>query len=411
MTGKSSNPQRRISDIATREIAQHNQLVVSQQPSNPYMTHKLLANSAQYSGSNKPFRFQQRAINSNKGAVDLQALKFDGVARSTAKLLKRQRVPSTSVEFTSTGVLNAAARARGKAGKPALRHLLPEHQRNPYNVGLLLSIISIYLSLHNPTSAISHLESFFARLEESPFETKQDVRFGPGLIAVAIALYRSEGRNSDATRELERAASYWGQTSDPPTSLLQKAGAALLEASGLEEPSSAAEIFSKLHKKSPEDRIASAGYVAAYAGQDLSKVSTEVEQLSSVSQLIHGIDVDGLENAGIPPSFNALAIAQRTASRKRGAPDQGSNKQKKMRKSRLPKDYDPSRTPDPERWLPLRDRSTYRPRGKKGKRKDVDRTQGGIPGDDLGAKDIGSPTGPIAGVGGGNKKNKKKNKK
>lgn len=48
-----------------------------------------------------------------------------------------------------------------------------------------------------------------------------------------------------------------------------------------------------------------------------------------------------------------------------------------MRKSRLPKDYEQGKAPDPERWLPLRDRSTYRPRGKKGRAKAA-LTQGGV---------------------------------
>jgi signal recognition particle subunit SRP72 len=34
--------------------------------------------------------------------------------------------------------------------------------------------------------------------------------------------------------------------------------------------------------------------------------------------------------------------------------------------------------PDPERWLPLRDRSSFRPKGKKGKKKASEATQGGI---------------------------------
>lgn len=36
---------------------------------------------------------------------------------------------------------------------------------------------------------------------------------------------------------------------------------------------------------------------------------------------------------------------------------------------KLPKNYDPKATPDPERWLPMRERSYYRGR-KKGKKKE-----------------------------------------
>ncbi|KAF7726038.1 Signal recognition particle core component [Apophysomyces ossiformis] len=39
-------------------------------------------------------------------------------------------------------------------------------------------------------------------------------------------------------------------------------------------------------------------------------------------------------------------------------------KTKKKRKPLLPKEFDPSQTPNPERWLPKRERSTYRVKGK-----------------------------------------------
>jgi len=39
-------------------------------------------------------------------------------------------------------------------------------------------------------------------------------------------------------------------------------------------------------------------------------------------------------------------------------------KKKRKRKIRLPKNYDPSIPPDPERWLPKRERSTYAKKGK-----------------------------------------------
>lgn len=41
-------------------------------------------------------------------------------------------------------------------------------------------------------------------------------------------------------------------------------------------------------------------------------------------------------------------------------------RKKKKRKPRLPKNCDPSVTPDPERWLPLRERSYYRKSRRKG---------------------------------------------
>lgn len=43
-------------------------------------------------------------------------------------------------------------------------------------------------------------------------------------------------------------------------------------------------------------------------------------------------------------------------------------KKHKKRKIRLPKRYDPKVQPDPERWLPRRERSTYRPKKQRDRR-------------------------------------------
>lgn len=86
-----------------------------------------------------------------------------------------------------------------------------------------------------------------------------------------------------------------------------------------------------------------------------------------------------------------------------------------MRKSRLPKDYDPAKTPDPERWLPLKDRSSYRPKGKKGRQKAAEKTQGGVGGEKSGEVKAGGGEGVIKAAekkpGGGPAKGKKKGKK
>ena len=81
-------------------------------------------------------------------------------------------------------------------------------------------------------------------------------------------------------------------------------------------------------------------------------------------------------------------------------------KPRKLHKSRIPKDFDPNKKPDPERWLPLRDRSYYKPKGKKGKKKAEGLTQGGVVEDDK-KKDA---TPVVQQQGGGAKKKAKKRK-
>ena len=62
---------------------------------------------------------------------------------------------------------------------------------------------------------------------------------------------------------------------------------------------------------------------------------------------------------------------------------------------RLPKKYDPLSKPDPERWLPLRERSTYRgKRGKRGKQTTVGKgTQGAMGSDQSATTTITTSTG------------------
>jgi len=271
---------------------------------------------------------------------------------------------------------------------------------------------------NNHGAAVLVLESFIKRLDESISETDHDVRFSPGLVGIMVALYRLQGRKSHIKQELAKAASYWRHKSKPPQALLQAAGIALLDSSDPNDLAAAGEFFTNLHENQPEDRIAIAGYVASHATTSPSKTHSELNKLTPVEDLIEGVDVDSLEDAGIPQSSTAAATALAT-SRKRAAGDSAKPAKKRLRKSRLPKDYDPSKTPDPERWLPLRDRSSYRPKGKKGKQKAADRTQGGLVAEDektkAAASDSTAKTTVLqkapGGGGGASKKRKAKGKK
>ena len=345
--------------------------------------------------------------------MDLQAFKFDGVAESTAKAISSRSNPTTSADITTLAVLNAAAHARNQIGSAALKHILPELEKRPNDVGLIITIVQMYMLTGNITSATSLLERFAQRLEGSISKNDQDVRFNPGLVAILTGLYKAQGRRAHIKQELAKAAVYWRHKSKAPQSLLQAAGAALLgNLSSKEDVVTAGDIFTKLYEQSPNDKAALAGLVAAKATEEHDEISSELSKLTPVSELIKGIDAAALEKAGIPQSSNALAIAQQISSRKRPA-DGTQSKPKRIRKSRLPKDYEPGKTPDPERWLPLRDRSNYRPKGKKkGKKDGSDRTQGGVVADDVGVKDTSTKTAStVIGVGGANKKRKGKGKK
>lgn len=256
------------------------------------------------------------------------------------------------------------------------------------------------------------MERTLRSLEESISEADQNARFNPGFLSVLVSLYQLEGRKVQIRTTLAQAATYWRTKPEPPASLLRAAAASLLHSEDRADLSTAGDLFQELHKQNPNDRLAIAGYVASQATLDYSQIESQLNALPQVSDLIADIDISALESAGVSPSASsaAAAAAAIAGARKRTA-GADNRAHKRVRKSRLPKDFDPAKKADPERWLPVRDRSSYRPKGKKGKQRAAALTQGGVV--DEKANEAASQQQKAGGGGGGSnaKKNKKKGKR
>lgn len=353
------------------------------------------------------FQFQAQRIQENKLAIDLLALKPNGVTSSTSKLLS-DLSPTLSSHTNTISVINAAAHAQSQLGKLGLKKILPLLERRPNDIGLVLTIVQLYILTKNPGSATTVLESLLKRLGNASDEN-QDILHSPGLIATLVSLYSAQNRASQVKSSLARTASYWRHKSKPPLSLLQAAGLTLLSSSSAEHASLATDIFSTLHALDPSSSVITAGYVAAKTSPQSSNPqlpTKEIDSLPPIARLISTIDVPALEAAGVPspppppplPSSTSLVSRKRAAAA--AASDQGPNSPKKrIRQSRLPKDHDPAQIPDPERWLPVRDRASYRPKGKRGRAKAAALTQGG--GAVSGAAEKAGGGGAGAGGGGG----------
>ena len=400
---------RRISEPSTKKIAQNNILIAAHRDSNPYLQHKLFHSTPKSTGNDRLFSFQNRTFEGNSHAIDLLVHKYEGVARSTAKTLSRQSSFTTAADINNLSVVNVAAHCRDEKGKACLKKALPLLEKRPNDVGLVLAVIQLYAETNNFNSATSVLESLLKRLEESASESDQDIRFNPGILSVLISLYKIQGRKRGIKTELSKAAAHWQQRPDQARPLLRVAASSLLHSSALCDLEKASEIFSKLHEIDPSDPIAAAGYVASHAVlSPSSQVQSDAQKLSAVQDLTSGIDVAALEEAGIPAPATTIPSLGVTRKRTAGNEDKQVRK-KRVRKSRLPNDYDPNKQPDPERWLPLRDRSTYRPpKGKKGKQKAAERTQGGMVNEDsAAASPVVAPQQKAQGGGGSSKKKKK----
>ena len=369
------SPGLRIPDPSIEQIAQNNRMVSSTQPLNPYLAHRHFHATPPLTASAQAFEVQSRVLRSNSYVLDLSCFKYEGVASSTSNYLGRQPCPTLSSSVNTLSVINAAAHAKQQTGKLALKEILPVLKKRPNDVGLLLTVIQLHMLSGNHGSAIALFQAFLKRLEESKTAADQDVRYAPGLIATLVSLCTIQGRKAQVRSELAKAASYWRRKPRAPSSLLLAAGTALVQSTKAEDLIAASDIFDNLRKQDPTSRLATAGYIASNAVKSPNEVASDVDKLTPVARLTMGIDVAALLDAGIPAAPSTLLAGTK---RKRGGDEAAKPGKKRVRRSRLPKNHDATKTADPERWLPLRDRSTYRPKGKRGKQKAAALTQGGL---------------------------------
>ncbi|KAK5627259.1 hypothetical protein RRF57_002974 [Xylaria bambusicola] len=364
-----------IPEAPTRAVAHNNQIALAGTDGNPYFTQRISELAGKLSGNDKLFEYQQSVLRRNRYALDLQMQKFQGTESSTNTQILSASSPSALLNVAPLGVISAAARTEMASSKAAIRKILPVLEKRPNDVGLLLTIIQLYIQTQNPGPAVTLLEKFLKRLEAVTTADYSDVRFSPGLVAVAVALYRLQGRQNSVRAELARASAHWRSKPEcASTSLLRAAGVELLHSSNPEDVAAAGATFEKLLTQPGQDITAAAGLVASFATRDFAKVEPYLSKLTPVERLTAGTDVQALIQVGV-----CQATAPTPTSRKRGADEAEKEKPtKRRRKQKLPKDYVEGKQPDSERWLPLRDRSTYRPKGKKGKKRAQEVTQGGV---------------------------------
>jgi signal recognition particle subunit SRP72 len=371
-----------IKDLSIRYIAQVNSIAASKKHTNPYLSHRLFHSSPKPPVTDQHFSFQANILRQDEYVISLLSQKTAGVASSTEKVIAASPAPSLAPAVNMAAVLNAAAHARNaETEKAALKEIVPLLEKRPNDVGLILTIAHLYIITNNYAAATHLLESFFKRLEQSSSASDLDVRFAPGLVASLVSLYVQQGRPGAAKSELAKAAEYWrkphkSKTEAPSKALMVAAGTALLDAHSPENAKAAGAIFQSLYDQDDEDRAAIAGLIAAYSITDPSLIPADLlSYLPEASRLVADVDAAALETAGVPTS----ALTSAPSTQKRSAPSStpAAPHAKRIRKVRMPKDFDPNKKIDPERWLPMRDRTYYRPRGKKGKKRAEGLTQGG----------------------------------
>ncbi|CCJ30626.1 unnamed protein product [Pneumocystis jirovecii] len=304
-------------------------------------------------------KFQNKIISKNIAILNLYCEKYSACNNIIKKIQNKYPDDNTIILILVSSILARFT------GNQACTQLMELHEKNPSNIPLSLAIIQFMISSKNIRNAQKIMEKLLDSLKEN-----KNKRFSPGLIRLAVEIYERRGREDLAQQELYAASKYWRSTGSNDPKLIE-----LLYASGKSKlkniiskkgnPNiSAIDDFSYLLKISPNNQKALAGLTIYYLNTDISEALKYANKLPSPDLLIQKMDANYLEKSGI---INHLSKKRKTNQ------SEPSLKQKK-KKSKLPKNYDPNKQPDPERWIPKKLRSYYKP--PKEKKKKSNRTQG-----------------------------------
>lgn len=202
-----------------------------------------------------------------------------------------------------------------------------------------------------------------------------DIQHLPATVATIVALKERAGDIDGAAAVLDSAIKWWSNsmTEDNKLGILMPQAASFKLRHGKEEEAS--RLYEEI-VKNHRSTEALVGLVTTLARVNVEKAETYEKQLQPLPGL-RTVDVDNLEKtSGAKPSEGTAASAmQEEVKSKEKA------KRKRKRKPKYPKGFDPANPgppPDPERWLPKRERSSYRPKRKDKRAAQVRGSQGAV---------------------------------
>ncbi|KAM0849683.1 hypothetical protein ACQ4PT_053579 [Festuca glaucescens] len=187
-----------------------------------------------------------------------------------------------------------------------------------------------------------------------------DIQHMPATVATLVALKERLSDSNGAASVLDSAIEWWknAMTEDNKLDVFMREAASFKLNHGRDEE--ACQLYEEL-VKSYGSTEALAGLVATSARTDLEKAELYEKKLKPLPGL-KGINVESLEKAsGARHADQAVKVDVPEEVKKQKA-------KKRKRKPKYPKNFDPANPgppPDPERWLPKRERSSYRPKRNK----------------------------------------------
>ncbi|XP_075564805.1 signal recognition particle subunit SRP72 isoform X2 [Pelecanus crispus] len=295
---------------------------------------------------------QLQAIEFNKALLAMYTNQADQCRKLSASL------QSQSPEHLLPVLIQAAQLCREKQHAKAVGLLQDFADQHPANAAeIKLTMAQLKIAQGSVTKACMILRSI------------EELQHKPGMVSALVTMYSHE-EDIDSAIEVFTQAIQWYQQFQPKSpvhlSLIREAANFKLKHGRKKEAISDLE---ELWKQNPKDVHTLAQLISAYSLVDPEKAKVLSKHLPSSDTMSLKVDVDALENSH-GATYVRKKAGKLTGDSQQKEQGQGEvKKKKKKKKGKLPKNYDPKVTPDPERWLPMRERSYYRGR-KKGKKKD-----------------------------------------
>ncbi|KAL6193176.1 hypothetical protein ACLB2K_034260 [Fragaria x ananassa] len=191
-----------------------------------------------------------------------------------------------------------------------------------------------------------------------------DIQHMPATVATLVSLKERAGDIDGASAVLDAAINWWSNsmTEDNKLNVLMQEAAAFKLRHGREEEAS--HLYEEL-VKSHGSVEALVGLVTTVARVDVQKAEAYEQKLKPLPGL-KGINVDNLEKTSGAKHEEGISQVKVAETYEEGK-SKSKSKKKRKRKPKYPKGFDPANPgppPDPERWLPKRERSSYRPKRK-----------------------------------------------
>ncbi|CAB4294778.1 unnamed protein product [Prunus armeniaca] len=205
-----------------------------------------------------------------------------------------------------------------------------------------------------------------------------DIQHMPATVATLVSLKERAGDIDGAAAVLDAAINWWSNamTEDNKLSVLMQEAASFKLRHGREED--AARLYEELVKRHGSVE-ALVGLVTTVARVDVKKAEAYEKKLKPLPGL-KAVDVNSLEKTSGAKHDEGISHVRITETYEEGK-SKAKSKKKRKRKPKYPKGFDPANPgppPDPERWLPKRERSSYRPKRKDKRAAQVRGSQGSV---------------------------------